>query len=113
MKKIILVLALTMSLNAGWESGSDLIKNMNEYKKYENGQEFEYVSAGLFSGYISGVRDTLIDAGYICTPSGADGNQIFHIVIKWIENNPEKWNGSAISLIATPLLDAFPCKKKK
>jgi len=113
MKKIILGLACVVSLNAGWISGNDFISNMKEYKKYENGQDYGAISAGLFSGYVSGIRDTLIDAGYICIPSEANGKQIFYIVIKWTENNPEKWNQPASNLVATPLLDAFPCKKKK
>ena len=106
---------LVISLNAGWNQGNDLVKDMREYIKYSYGNKKEavfYRNVG-FMLYICGVRDTLLDAGYICIPNGVNGAQIFEIVRKYIEDNPKEWNKSASYLVEKPLLDAFPCKKKE
>ena len=113
MKKILLGFILVINLNANWQSGNDFVLDMKEYIKEENGAKTEFYKTMTYRAYISGVRDTLIDAGYICIPSGVNGKQIFEIVRKYVEDNPKEWNKSASYLVETPLLDAFPCKKKK
>jgi hypothetical protein len=115
MKKILLGLAIGMSLNANWLAGNKLVKDMQEYIKYNHGNKKEaifYQNIG-FMLYVSGVRDTLIDASYICIPTGVNGTQVFEIVKKYIEDNPKEWNHPASYLVERSLFDAFPCKKKK
>jgi len=82
---------------------------MKEYKKENNKN---WVDAFAFMYYIEGINDTLKGI-LICYPSNVNNGQIASIVIKYIENNPEKWNHSAYSLVTTPLIKTFPCKKKK
>ena len=113
MKKILLGLSLTLCLNAGWEDGSDLVKDMEEYKKGINGQKSLLFREGIWYGYVIGVRDILVDANYICVPQAVNGKQIFEIVRKYLEDNPGEWHKSASYLTSKPLLDTFPCKKIK
>ncbi len=113
MKQIILTLCIAVSLNANWESGNDFVLDMKEYIKDENGAKATFYKTMTYRAYIAGVRDTLIDANYICIPNNVNGKQIFEIVKQYVENNPKEWNKSASYLVETPLLDAFPCKTKK
>ena len=116
MKKIILSLIITFNiLNAGgWVAGNDLVKYMNEAKKVNNGnQNVDWSDALRFHNYVFAVVDVLEDANYICIPNNVKGQQLFAIVIKYIDNHPEEWNKTASYLVETPLLNTFPCKKKK
>ena len=113
MKKILLGLILAINLNANWSAGNEFVSDMKEYIKDENGAKATFYKTITYRAYIQGVSDTLMDAEYICIPSGVKGKQIFEIVRKYVENNPKEWNKSASYLVETPLLDAFPCKQKK
>jgi len=117
MKKIILIILILNFniLNAGgWVSGNELVKYMNENKKLSNGiKNVDTIDALRFNAYVFGVIDVLEDAEYICIPENVNGRQLFAIVIKYIDNNPDKWNKTASYLVETPLLNTFPCKKKK
>ena len=113
MKKIFLVLILALSLNANWRNGNEFVNDMKESIKFSKDKSGDLYSALAYHGYVDGVRDTLIDAQYICIPQGVTGGQIYSVIEKFILNNPEKWNNSASYLVETPLLNTFPCKKKK
>jgi len=116
MKKIVLSLIITFNiLNAGgWVAGNNLVKYMSEAKKADNGsQNVDWSDALQFQAYVFGVVDVLEDAGYMCIPSNVKGRQLFAIVMKYIDNHPEEWNKTASYLVETPLLNTFPCKKKK
>ena len=116
MKKIVLSIIMTFSiLNAGgWVSGNRLVQQMNEAKKANIGsQSVNWSDALSFQAYVFGVVDVLDDASYVCIPSNVKGQQIFAIVMKYIDNHPEEWNKTASYLVETPLLKTFPCKKKK
>ncbi|MDD5371874.1 MAG: Rap1a/Tai family immunity protein [Sulfurimonas sp.] len=105
---------LTSNLQAVWNTGNNLVGDMREYDKWENGnRDVDFYKSASFSSYISGVADTMIDASYICIPEGVNSGQVFGIVKKYIKNNPEKWNIPASHLVIQPLLDAFPCKQEK
>ena|ERR1700722_16275325 len=65
--------------------------------------------------YISGVTQTLIlndDTKLMTAPCPAKGvteGQITDVVIKWLEDHPEKRNDAAPYLIMESLKEAFPC----
>ena len=112
-KKLILGLTLSISLNASFTDGNRLVEDMNEYKIWNNGnKDVSYDKVMGFMGYVSGVSDTL-NGILICYPKNVTLGQVNAIVIKYIENNPDKWNQSANYLISAPLMKIFPCKKKK
>jgi len=112
MKKIILVLILTLGLQASFKSGNDLAKDKVEYEKPDNDKTKIWYSSSAYINYIFGVHDSL-EGIFICTPNNVTGRQIIAIVGKYIDNHPEEWNKSALYLVVPPLANAFPCKKKK
>ena len=113
MKLLILGFLTIVSLNAGWKSGNDLVSAMDEYIKSSNGVNHNSYKDSSYISYVFGVSDTLIDAGYVCYPDNVNVKQILEIVKKFIEDNPKEWNNQASYLVQKPLLDTFPCKKKK
>lgn len=113
MKKIILGLILTISLNAEWVAGNKLVNFMKEAKKANaEASNIDYIEANKFKYYLLGVIDTIESAGHTCIPNNVTQGQLMAIVIKYIDNNPDKWNESANKLVWTPLIDKFPCKKQ-
>ncbi len=113
MKKIILGLALVITLNAGWSEGNRFVEYSKEMKKDSDDKTMKWYKVGHSEGYVAGIRDMLVDLEYICIPNGVTSAQVNAIVLKYIDDNPTKWNKSASFLVWTPLLEAFPCKKKK
>ncbi len=113
MKLIILGLIVTVGLNAGWKKGSDLVSEMDEYIKSNNGVKHKSYKDISYISYVHGVSDTLADAGYVCYPDNVNVKQILEIVKKFIQDNPKEWNKQASFLVQKPLIDTFPCKNKK
>jgi len=68
------------------------------------------VGASLFSGYVSGVVDTGDDVLF-CTSNGVTLGQCVAVVMKYLENNPEKWNLAAPALVIGAMQQTFPCGK--
>ena len=113
MKKILLSLLVFVSLNAnGWVNGNTLVKWKVEHEKSTEDKSKFYHDVGAYHYYIFGVLDS-IEGILVCTPNNTNGRQIFAIVSKFINDNPDKWNKSAWNLVYEPLKKTFPCKKKK
>jgi len=113
MKIIFFILIFLISLNAGWDKGNTFVEYTKELKKDTSDKSVKWLQYGLAGGYVSGIRDMLIDAEYICIPKGVTTMQIDAIVLKYIDENPNKWHESASFLVWTPLIESYPCKKKK
>jgi hypothetical protein len=66
--------------------------------------------------YVMGIADTLastlIKRDFIaCTSVGVTAGQLGDIVRRWLEKNPKVRHASAEGLVATALIEAFPCPK--
>lgn len=69
------------------------------------------------AGYCYGLIDGVVQLGNSlprafpthCFPSGVTYGQLVKVVMKYLEEHPEKLNGSATLLIAQALHEAFPC----
>jgi hypothetical protein len=113
MKKVILGFCLSISLYGSFTDGNRLVEDMKEYKLWSNGKkDVDYGKVMGFMGYISGASDSVSDI-LICYPQNVTLGQVNAIVIKYIENNPDRWNQNASYLVTNPLMKIFPCKKKK
>ena len=113
MKNMILVLMLAVGLQASWKNGNDFVQDAKEWERNFNGsQRTDYVKTMSFSNYTLGVIDS-VDGVLFCISSTANGGQIFSIILKYINENPDKWNNAAWNLVYEPLKKTFPCKKKK
>ena len=47
----------------------------------------------------------------ICRPSGASPQQMAKVVVRFMEQHPERLHESFLALAATALFSAFPCSK--
>ena len=72
---------------------------------------------GYCSGYIIGVSDTAdtlaVWKGFaesICTPQGVTSGQLQKVVVKHLNEHPEKLHLRASSLVLNVLTEAFPCE---
>lgn len=70
---------------------------------------------GVCVGYVMDVADSLArgDAPLVCFPEGVEGVQLADVTTKWLTENPDKRNFTAVSLISAVLQSAFPCSTKK
>lgn len=111
MKKIFLILVVTIQLNAEWESGTDFANNITQWNRMMNdSNSADEFKAFYGMGYVLGIVDSM-DGGVFCLPNNAVKGQIWKIVYNYINKNPRKWTRSGKYLVATPLRKAFPCKK--
>jgi hypothetical protein len=73
---------------------------------------------GACRGYIAGARDMLLDWknnitenwSVVCEPEGVTAGQAAAVVIKWLNEHPEKRHEGAQMLVFMALNEAFPCK---
>lgn len=68
-------------------------------------------------GYLQGANDMLrllndfLKANLVCAPDeGLSNDQVVRIVMKWIEDNPEKMHIPGRTAVLMALMKAFPCK---
>ncbi len=70
----------------------------------------------LCVGYVSGVSETLtsvLQTSGICAPDSVSLGKLMTIVIEYIDAHPEKRQGSAVPLVWSALVDAWPCPGMK
>jgi len=87
-----------------WRTGNNL--------KTECGNPNSLFERSLCLGYIQGVADVFKDTS-ICFPKGVTPGQMESIVIKYLNEYPDRLHYSADSLVLDALGKAFPCKVKK
>lgn len=68
--------------------------------------------AGAFMGFIDGMSYAP-GSRFFCEPTGTTYDQLYAVVSKWINNNPEKWHLRANELVMQALGQAFPCEKSR
>jgi hypothetical protein len=106
MKRLFLVVSLlTFSTfsNAEFYSGNDL-KQMCAAPSYTDD--------AICMGYVTGVYDTLLSQGAICSSGGVTVGQLQEIVKKYFSQNPERLHFTAQSLVRSSFRAAFPCSRR-
>ena len=70
---------------------------------------------GVCVGYVMGVADSLArgDVPLVCVAEGVQGVQLADLVMKWLTENPDKRDFTAVSLIGAVLQSAFPCPARQ
>lgn len=66
--------------------------------------------ADIALGYVAGVSDTLGGVAF-CIPGGVTRGQMMHVVLNYLDANPEQWQYGSPMMIGRALSKAFPCKK--
>ena len=70
----------------------------------------------LCVGYVSGVSETLtsvVRTSGICAPDNVALGKLITIVVDYIKASPEKRQSSAVMLVWSALVDAWPCPGMK
>jgi len=103
-----LVMTASMGVQGAWLTGGQLLEDCES----EN-----YFEKGSCTGYIEGVDDSAVTlahwegfAEYICPPEGVTSGQFRKVVVKHLNENPEKLHMTASSLVLKALSEAFPCE---
>jgi len=115
MKKLITVLLLTLLIPAtsfaGFENGNTLLARCTTTKA----ETLYYQEQARCLAYISGISDahnTFVAWGYMeprfCLPNSVTRDQLEKIVVKYLNENPEKLHFTAASSINNALYGAFP-----
>ena len=113
MKKIMILLFL-ISINVYAKKISFVTGNM----LYQLCKSENKVNNGLCEGYIAGINDAM-SSGYlhkyfqVCLPEGVSTTQLRLILIKYMEQIPQKLHYVAEGIVAEALGNTFPCKKTK
>jgi hypothetical protein len=70
----------------------------------------------LCVGYVSGVSETLtsvLQTSGICAPDSVSIGKLITTVVDYIDAHPEKRQNSAVPLVWSALVDAWPCPGMK
>ena len=94
--------------HAGFDTGNRL---------YEDCRSGNYFNRGYCGGYVTGIVDTLealqsrgiLPPTALCVPEEVTKGQLADVVLKYLEQNPERRHLEAGSLVPEALNRAFPC----
>jgi hypothetical protein len=103
---ILIILAVVVLVPGDGEActqlGQDIAAPLNIAIQNYSGS-FDQIFA---CGFVMGIYDTT--TGVLFTsPTGINGNTIWAVVNKWLQNNPETWTSCAVDLIKIALVDAY------
>ena len=105
---MLLFVVFVFSSNSAFAiSGNDLIPGMKVYLKSETDYtKADFLLAGNYLGYVQGVAEAT--ASDYSLPKDITADQMCHIVAKFLEKHPERWNEPAPNLIRNALQEVFP-----
>ena len=90
--------------------GDKLVEYCREYEKAERGEKYLPGGDAYFRGYVSGISDAY-DEILFNSPLDSKSGQLYAIIVKYLNENPEKWNEPARNLVINALQKAFPLTK--
>lgn len=95
--------ALLTAPTVVWSTtGNDLVRWIPDFEASSGS-----FGSGVFIGYVAGIAD--FARGILFCPAGEVTNgQNGAIVVKFLRNNPEKWNQVGSSLVVEALSQAYP-----
>ena len=114
---VVLGIAGVASAQTDRHSGLWLKQHVQAYEKFLAGGNTTSEpkvagEAGAFMGFIDGMSYAP-GSRFFCEPTGTTYDQLYAVVSKWINNNPEKWHLRANELVMQALGQAFPCEKSR
>jgi hypothetical protein len=68
---------------------------------------------GILQGMDLWAEYAPFEIGRFCVPPGVTPRQVVTVVVKWLEQRPERWNEDFMSLASFALHDAWPCPLKR
>ena len=82
-----------------------------EFKKLAQGEgEGDAFDQGIYMGYIKGYADALTssDQPFVEIPKEVNNGEIYAVVGKWLQANPERWHRAMDYCVFTALYAAWP-----
>ena len=100
--------------------GNTLINYCSHMQKSERGDaDTNFLKAGMCLGLVGGYTDSMRTTisifslkNNLCIPMNANWGQRIKVVVKYLEEHPEKLHMHYETLITTAMLDAFPCNEQ-
>lgn len=92
-------------------SGTTLLAYCTESAKadLDTGVSVNWYQAGFCSGYVNGVWNT---SDKFCDPKGITLGQVVRVVLKYLNDHPERLHEHEAELVVDALRAAWPCKRK-
>ena len=103
---ILLIPLLFIAQPAVAYDGNDLLKWADDYEKQGN-----IFYQGVFSGYVSAIRDYHESYGHLCIRGSTQNRQLLDITVRYLKNHPEARDAPAHILVYTALQEVYPCNK--
>jgi hypothetical protein len=85
--------------------------------------DMERIDTGYCAGYVDGVISMEVmwkgvegktsHVSHYCLPEEVPHGQIFKIIKKWLDSNPDKLHWRAGTIIHSALLQAFSCRLRR
>jgi hypothetical protein len=107
LKTTALAAAMTLALAPG--AKAEVKANTGNTLFADCTQTSGYYNNGFCLGYVVGTAHALAN---VCMPNGSTQGQMRDVVLRWLENNPDKRHYDASSIVAYVLGQAFPCAAK-
>lgn len=106
MNKLIALAFAVFSINAfAGDIKNDGYELLRDLKSCEPHASY---SCGYSTGYISGIDSSIRDILF-CPANTTRNGQIYDVVQKFLENNPQRQNEGSFSLVIEALQKAWPC----
>ena len=110
----LLAASITTPVHAGLMTGAELKQHCDpDVGSFENGFCTGCIGGMAFGLQMGVMIATNNKSSYYCPPSSISIDQVQAIVMKYINDNPAKWQDRADELIAVAMVEAFPCKGGK
>lgn len=122
-----LLVAVLAHASSAAMDGNDLLKKCHPLWSDDPSASIstgEMLESTFCAGYVSGVLDAramqfaMDKADHVqgrrqyCRPAEVSNSQVFRILKKWLENNPDKLHQRADTIIFVAMLEAFPCSQQ-
>lgn len=110
----IIFLFMGSPVYAYFYTGNELASLMKDWERSSDSDApIPTLTKGIeFQAYVIGIYDLLSTGRIICEDvNRVTSKQIPAIVVKYLNENPEKWTKPAVLLVTEALKKAFPCKK--
>jgi hypothetical protein len=110
----IILIFVSLPVHAGFFiDGNDLVRLMREFENAQrpNPTKTTIADAADFMGFVAGVHDVIEASGVVCSSDRVTRGQIAAVIVKFLNDNPARWNEAGYILVVDALKKAFPCKK--
>jgi hypothetical protein len=78
----------------------------------ELGGPAQAIDATWCLGYLTGIANVLEALKRACPPDGVGGGQLALVVVKYLDDHPERRHLTPLEHVVPALTDAFPCPDK-